>query len=144
MEKEMLQTRPLIRKAKRSLAISLLDFNLPFLVERLKQDSRWAKGELNTMVLLKNSYKKIVLTVLHKGTEIDSFQANGSITFQIIEGNLEFYTQNETVTLNVGHLLKIRENVKYRFTTREETAFLLTIAKGTSQKEQNIILAESN
>ena len=140
----MLQTKPLIRKAKRSLAISLLSLDLPFLVDKLKQDPGWAKGELNTMVLLKNSYKKIVLTVLHEGTEIDSFQANGSITFQIITGNLEFYTQNESVTLNAGHLLKIRENVKYRFTAREETAFLLTIAQGASQKEQNIILAESN
>jgi quercetin dioxygenase-like cupin family protein len=144
MEKEMLKTKPLLRKDNRSPDISLRTFDLPALIEKMKHSPDWAKGDLNTMILLKRPDKQIVLTALHEGTEIDSFQPSGSITFQIIEGELKFCTQNESVILDVGYLLTLHENVKYSYTTKEETVFLLTITKGTSQSAKNKIKIQSN
>lgn len=130
MEKESLNTTPFGRDNK-SPDGSLRAFDLPALIDKMKHSHTWAKGELNAMVLLKNPYKQIVLTALHEGTAIDSFQANTSITFQIIEGKLRFHTHKESVTLEKDQLLTLHEKIKYSLTTKEETVLLLTIANGT-------------
>jgi quercetin dioxygenase-like cupin family protein len=137
MEKESLKGKPPLPKDNRSLNASLLTFDLPTLIEMMKHSHAWAKGELNAMILLKSPDKQIVLTALHEGTEIKSFQSNDSITFQIIEGKLKFHTRKESVTLDQGQLLTLHENIKYSLTTREETVFLLTIANGTLQQAEN-------
>ena len=103
-------------------------FDLPTLIKKMRHSKTWADGELNAMILLNSRDKQIVLTALHEGTEINSFQANDSITFQIIEGQLMFHTRKETVTIEKGQLLTINDNIKYSLSTLEETIFLLTIA----------------
>jgi quercetin dioxygenase-like cupin family protein len=109
---------------------SVHTFDLPALIERMKHSHSWAKGELNAMILLKSPDKQIVLTALHEGTKISSFQSSDSITFQIIEGKLRFHTRKESLTIDKGQLLTLHENIKYSLTSRKETVFLLTIANG--------------
>ena len=137
MGKVTFKTKPVLGTETRSMDASLRTFDLPNLIERMKRKQTWAKGELNAMVLLKSRNKQIVLTTLHEGTEINSFQANDSITFQIIEGKLKLHTRNESVTLNKGQLLTLHENIKYSLTTKEETVLLLTIATSVLQPVEN-------
>ena len=115
---------------------SLFTFDLPTLIENMKNSSAWAEGELNAMILFKRPEKQIVLTALHEGTKIDSFQANDSVTFQIIEGKLKFHTTKESVTLKRGQLLALHEKIGYSLTSRKETVFLLTIDKRRCQQEE--------
>jgi len=119
---------------------ALLDFDMPVLIERLKLNQGWDHGELESMILFKRPERQIVLTALHPGTEINSFQSNDSITFQIIEGKLMFHTQSRTVMLEKGNLLTLHEKINYKLTSSEETVFLLTIAKSAFSKmaEKNI------
>ncbi len=107
-----------------------LALNLRVLISRMKRSVAWTNGELNAMILLKSDNTQIVLTAIHKGTEITSFQSNDSITFQIIEGNLMFHSRKESLSLDRGHLMTLHENVDYSLTTDEETVFLSTIASG--------------
>ena len=137
MEIETLNTIHPLPNDERSLNTSLFTFDLPTLIENMKHSHSWIKGELNAMILLKSPGKQIVLTALHKGTEINSFQANDSITIQIIEGKLRFHTRKESVSLDKGQLLTLHENIKYSLTTKEETVFLLTIANSTFQSSEN-------
>src|SRR3972149_5523591 len=113
MEKEMLKTRRPLRKDNRSLNASLHTFDLPALIEKMKHSHTWSRGELNAMILSKSHEKQIVLTALHKGTEIISFQSNDSITFQIIEGKLKFHTRKKSVNLDKGQLLTLQKKVNY-------------------------------
>jgi quercetin dioxygenase-like cupin family protein len=133
MKKESSQGQTLLPKENRPLNASFRTFDLPALINNMKHSQTWARGELNAMILLKSREKQIVLTALHEGTEINSFQANDSITFQIIEGQLKFHTRKESVTLEKGQLLTVHENIKYSLTSWQETVFLLTIATGTLQ-----------
>jgi quercetin dioxygenase-like cupin family protein len=116
---------------------SVLSLNLPVLIERMKHSDAWSKGELNAMILLKNDYTQIVLTAIHEGTEITSFQSNDSITFQIMEGRLKFHSRKESLTLDKGHLMTLHENVGYSLTTEEETVFLSTIASAMLETRDN-------
>ena len=81
------------------------------------------------MILLKDNKKNIVLVALHEGTEVVSYQSNNSITFQIIEGSLEFNTQKTSASLGMGQVLTLNDKVKYRLTASKETVLLLSIAK---------------
>lgn len=137
MEKETLITKPADSKENKILNASLLVFDLPLLIEKMKHSHSWAEGDLSAMILLKRADKQIVLTAFREGTKIKSFQSNDSITFQIIEGKLKFHTRKESVILGKGQLLAFHENIKYSLTTKEETVFLLTIANGNLQPEVN-------
>jgi hypothetical protein len=128
MEIETLRTRIPRTSNNRSSGCTLLGFNLPDLIATMKQSYTWTNGDLNAIILLKSADKQVVLTALHEGTEIKSFQSNESVTFQIIEGKLRFHIRKDTVTLGEGQQMTIDEKIKYSITTDVETVFLLTIS----------------
>jgi ethanolamine utilization protein EutQ (cupin superfamily) len=131
MKNQELITETHLSGNKSILNISLQNFDLPALVENVKDSRNWKQGEMNTMVLLKSTDKKVVLTALPEDTEIESFQENDSITVQIIEGRLRFHTRKVTVLLGRGQFLTLHQNIKYSMTTSKvKTIFLLTIAGG--------------
>jgi hypothetical protein len=116
---------------------SLQALNLPDLIRRMKRSDAWTNGELNAVVLLKSDNTQIVLTAIHEGTEITSFQSNDSITFQIIEGKLMFHSRKKSLALDEGHLMTLREKVGYSLSTEEETVFLSTIASNMVEPSYN-------
>ena len=111
----------------RSKSTSLTQFDLPSLIEKMKDTRSWKKGDLKTLTLLNIPGRQIVLTALHEGTEVDSFQTCDSITFQIVEGSILFRTSKETQFLDKGQTLTLNENIKYSFTASEESVVLLTL-----------------
>ena len=137
MKKESLNTKAPLQKDNKLSNASLNTFDLPILIEKMKHQQSWAKGEPHSMILLKCPYKQIVLTAMHEGTEIEFFQANELITLQIIEGNLKFHSQNESIILQEGQLITFHKNTKYSLSTKEDTVVLLTIAPGTFHPVKN-------
>jgi hypothetical protein len=137
MKEETLKISSPSRGDNSLLNSSLLTFDLPILIEKMKHSHAWTIGELNSMILLESPDKQILLTTLHEGTEINSFQSNDSITFQIIEGKLKFRSRKGSVILDKSHLLTLHENIKYSLTTWEETVLLLTIANNPLQPAEN-------
>ncbi|HEY5589542.1 MAG TPA: hypothetical protein VIK55_00860 [Paludibacter sp.] len=128
MEKQSFKTETSLSTDKSIQNASLLNFDLPTLVENIKLSQSWVQGKLNAVILLKSPEKQIVLTALHEDTEINSFQSSDSITVQIIEGKLKFHTRKVSVMLGRGQILTLHENIKYSMLTKEKTVFLLTIA----------------
>jgi hypothetical protein len=112
-------------------------FDMPKLIQNIKQSHAWVSGELKTLILLRNPEKQILLTAIHEGTEIESFQSKDSITIKIIEGELEFHSGKGNVVLYKGQCLTLRDKIEYTLKTNEETFFLLTIVSGTRNQERN-------
>ena len=137
MWKEMSTDKFLFYKADNSLNTSLYLYDFPTLIGKMKQKHSWIKGDLDTMILMKTPTKQIVLTAMHEGTEIKSFQSNESITFQIIEGKMKFHTLKGSLNLDKDQLLTVCENIKYSLTTNEETVLLLTITSNAVQLSEN-------
>jgi len=120
-----------------------MNFDIPSLIETLKQDPSWSRRELSTLILLKSPVKNIVLTLLPAGIEIKSVQLNDTITYQVLEGKLKFQICNESVVLGKGELLKLNEKTKYQFDSLEESAFLLT-SENSIQGQRNSRLSLNN
>ena len=137
MRKEMFKANDFFQESKTPSTPSFLVFDMPAMAEKMKHEQNWIDGELNSVILLKTPYKQIILTVLHDGTMIQSYQSNESITFQLLEGELIFNTRRSSVLLNKGQLFTLHENIKYSLTTREDSVLLLTIATGALQFSEN-------
>ncbi len=125
----LIRKSPLRRKLQSTNGL-LNEFDFPAIIAKLKRKQTLANGELKTVVLLKSPDKQILLTAMMENTEIDSFQANNSIFFKIMEGKVNFHTRKDSVILGQGQVFAIHENIKYRLITREKTILLMTITGG--------------
>jgi quercetin dioxygenase-like cupin family protein len=125
-EKTMFVTESIMYKDRRSLNSS----DLEALITNMKNEQAWVEGELKSAVLLRSPAKKIILTVLHKGTEIRSYQSDYSITFQVIEGKLRLKYGDKTFSLGKSEILIINEKIKYKIESLEDSAFLMILASG--------------
>lgn len=103
------------------------------LIRNMKLSNAWSRGDLNSMILVKNTERNVMLVALHEGTEIVSYQSNDSITFQIIEGKMEVNTGKTSEAIGLGQVLTLNDKVKYRLTTCEETVMLMSIAKDSAR-----------
>jgi hypothetical protein len=122
---------------KRSINTSLNSSDLGLMISHLKQEASWAEGELKSAILLKSPSKKILLTVIHAGTVISSFQNGDSLTFQVIEGILNLHFSNASFTLNKGEVLIMNEKLKYKIDSMEDSAFLMILASGQQINKYN-------
>jgi quercetin dioxygenase-like cupin family protein len=125
-EKSMFVTESIMYKDRRSLNSS----DLESMIDTMKNEQTWNEGELKSAVLLRSPAKKIILTVLHKGTEIRSFQSDFSVTFQVIEGKLRLNYGDKAFNLAKGEILIINEKIKYKIESVEDSAFLMILASG--------------
>jgi quercetin dioxygenase-like cupin family protein len=121
----------------RLINTSLNSSALGVMISHLKQEPSWEEGELKSAILLKSPSKKILLTVLHAGTVISSYQTDDSITFQVIEGILNLHFRNESFTLNKGEVLIMNEKLKYEINTLEDSAFLMILTSGRQNNKFN-------
>jgi hypothetical protein len=138
MEFVTLKYKNLFIRDKRVANPSLLPYDLPLLIKKLKESPGWNNGELAATILLKSPNKQIVLTVLHDETEIKSFQSGDSVTFQIIEGKMKFHSREESIILEKDQIMTLYNKIKFSLTTHdEESAFLLTIKTGSPKPGEN-------
>jgi hypothetical protein len=110
-----------------TLLSSTYTFDLPTLIRNMKLSHSWLKGDLSSMILLESHERQIILTAFNKGMEISSFQSKDSISFQIIEGSLEFHTRHDNLVLYEGESFTFIEKMNFRLTTKDVTVFLLTV-----------------
>ena len=102
-------------------------FDFPAIIKDLKGKQNWKNGELGSVILLRKPRLKVLLTVLHEGTEIVSNLVNDSATIKVLEGRLIIHVRNESLLLNEGEHVVIDEKLKFSLDSIEETAFLLTL-----------------
>ena len=137
MQIEIVQNNIQYTQIQGSSERKLSDFDLPSLIATMKNSNSWGNGELNSLVLLKSSEEQIILTAIHEGTEIESFQSSDSVSFQIIKGQLKFHILKDSITIQKDQLITLREHIKYRLTTQEDTIFLLTVSNSTTRTAIN-------
>jgi len=137
MDTDSLIIKPLSKRKDRTKTGTLNNINLPAIIAELKHNQTFDNTGIKTKILLKSPEKKILLTALHEDTEIESFQANNSITFQVIEGNVCLNTSYNSVNLRKGQLFTLFEYTNYKFITKEETVMLITITGRALQNVNN-------
>lgn len=112
---------------------SLVKIDIPVLVRQIKNEAAWAETDRNAITVYKTNGLSIVLIALHKDAVMPKHQANSLITIQILEGEIEFATDEDTSNLKTGQVLALHSAVSHSILAVKETVFLLTV---TSTKKQ--------
>jgi hypothetical protein len=127
MEVKTLRTNTLVYN-DRLMNQSLVTIRLSRLVDNLKLTLLESGNNLHSVVLLNRKEKKIILIAMNDGAEVESFQADDSVTIQLIEGRAQYKARKQLVDLVEGQLLRVSERTHYSFTAMEEAVIMLTIA----------------
>jgi quercetin dioxygenase-like cupin family protein len=129
METQTVKPNPSIHRFSKSSAAAFMAFDLPILIEKMKHAPTWSNEELHAEVLLKTPARQIVLTALRAGTEIESYQADHSVTVHVTEGIIKIHTRKGCMTLGQGNVMLIKEKAKYSLISGEDAVLLFNHCK---------------
>lgn len=118
---------------QRPLDAPLLTFNLPESLRKIKSEDTWQNATHNAVTLLEGKGMRIVLIAMKEGHIISPHQADCPISVQVVEGRVKFNTGEKTVTLGKGDLLTLHAGLRHGLEAEEESAFLLTLARGSGK-----------
>lgn len=115
----------------RLLDASMVTIDVPLFMKQLKQETSWKNSDRNSMTVFKTEGMSIILIGLHRGAEMIKHKAEGIICVQILEGQIKFTTDLQSVELGQGQMLTLHERIPHSILAIKETFFLLTLAMAT-------------
>jgi quercetin dioxygenase-like cupin family protein len=95
-------------------------------LSQLMNEEGWEKTDCNGITLFKTDNITTVLIVMHTGSRIGENCIDGTVTMQVIEGEVELTADEEVVTLHTGQVVMLHNDVTHSLLATEETVMLLT------------------
>jgi quercetin dioxygenase-like cupin family protein len=71
---------------------------------------------------------RIVLIALHEDAIIAKHTANGVISVQVLEGEIVFNTDHQSVVLKKGEMIALHKSEPHSVAAAKESVFILTLA----------------
>lgn len=134
MEIKYNEATPQRPEGDRPLDAALVSIDLPAFVKQIKDESTWKESNRNAITVFKTNGLRIVLIALRPDTEMARHIADGIISVEILEGQMQFNTDWRSVELSKGQMLVLHERIPHSVVALKETIFLLTLT--TSLKEK--------
>jgi quercetin dioxygenase-like cupin family protein len=119
----------------RVMDAKLVRMDIPEFIKQIKSEATWGNSDRNAMTVYKTNGMRIVLIALHANAEMTRHTADGIINLQILEGQIRFNTDEQSVELNKGQMLTLHKGIPHSVLAKEETIFLLTLT--TTSEEKN-------
>ena len=113
----------------------LVTMDLGSFTEQIRNEQAWKESDRNAITVFKTNGMRIVLIALHKDAEMAKHKADGMISVQVLEGQILFTTEEQSVKLGKGEMLALHENVPHSVLAKEETIFLLTLTTTLAGKK---------
>lgn len=107
---------------------ALVTIDLPALLKQIKEESSWKDSKRNAITVFKTNGLSIVLIALHEGAEMARHIADGIISVQVLEGEIQFNTDLRSVQLSEGQMLTLHKSIPHSLVALKETIFLLTLS----------------
>ncbi len=115
-------------EGERILNAELVEMNLNDFIKQLKSETTWSESDRNSVTIFKSETMRIVLLGLHEDAELKPHKTNGVISVQVLEGKIEFTTNQRSTLLEKGQMIALHENISHSLRALTECCFLLTIA----------------
>ncbi len=112
----------------RMIDATLVNIDLPSYMAQIKREKPWKDGKRNAITVFKTNSMRIVIIALHEGAEMARHTAEGMISVQVLEGLLQFHTDQQSVELSKGQMLALHECIPHSVKAIRETIFLLTLS----------------
>ncbi|MCO5230618.1 MAG: cupin domain-containing protein [Chitinophagales bacterium] len=122
------QATPLRPQGERVLNDTVVEMDINKTINQIKQENAWKDSDHNSITLFKSDKMRIVLIGLHENAELKTHTANAIISVQLIEGEIIFTAENESITLQPNQLVALQHKVPHSVKANKESFFLLTLA----------------
>lgn len=122
------QATELRPEGDRILNAELVEIDLNHYRRQIKEEQAWKNGDRNAITLFKSDEVRVVLIALHVGAELKTHTAPGTISVQVLEGEITFGTEQKTITLTTGQLITLQKEVPHSVFANKESTFLLTLS----------------
>lgn len=127
-ENDATENRP---EGHRALDGRLVEIDLNEFIDIIKTESAWKEKDRNAITIFKNDVQTMVLIALHHHALMAEHTAKGCISVQVLEGRIQFKTNERTVSLSKGNMITLGNGIPHSVLAEEESVFLLTV---TTQK----------
>ncbi len=105
----------------------LVSIDIPEFIKLLKAETTWQTSDRNAITVFKTNGMCIVLIALHKETVMKKHTAENIISVQVLEGEINFSTDNESFILRQGNMVALHEGLPHSVKAIKESVFLLTL-----------------
>jgi quercetin dioxygenase-like cupin family protein len=120
-------------EGSRVLNAPLVEMNLNKFIEQVRNETTWTESDRNSLTIFKSDTMRIVLMGMHENSELKSHKANGVISVQVLEGSINFITEEQQVLIEKGQMIALQANITHSVIALTESFFLLTLAMNNPQ-----------
>ena len=114
-------------QGERTMDAPLVTIDLRSFTKQIKDEKAWKDSDRNAITVFKTNGMRIVLIALHKNAEMIKHTADGLISVQVLEGQMIFTTDEQSIELGKGQMLALHKGIAHSVVAKEETVFLLTL-----------------
>ncbi|HET9789961.1 MAG TPA: cupin domain-containing protein [Candidatus Angelobacter sp.] len=112
---------------------TFLQFDLQQEIAEAEQKKPWPSG-IHARTLIKKHDFRVVLILMEPGAKMSEHHADGTISVQVLKGQIQFRSPETTQTLHAGSLLMLQASTKHDVEGTDNAAFLLTIGWPKSEE----------
>ena len=102
-------------------------FDLKQEIADAESNKPWQEGH-TAKTLFKKPDFRVVLVNMEKSSRLKEHHADGTISVQVLQGEIRFIADGKVHTLSTGSLFTLGVSIKHEVEAVQDSAFLLTIA----------------
>ncbi|HYV93936.1 MAG TPA: cupin domain-containing protein [Chitinophagales bacterium] len=134
MEEKFNEATPQRPEGDRPLDAPMVTIDLPSFIDQIRKEPSWKDSDRNAITVFKTNGLRIVLIALHAGAEMIKHTAAGIISIQVLEGQIKFSTDEQSVELGKGQMLAMHGSIPHSVQAETEAVFLLTLTTTLEEK----------
>ncbi len=123
-QNESTKLRP---EGSRIIDAPLVSMDIPAFIKQLRNETVWENADRNAITVFKTNGMRIVLIALHKDAELKKHTADGIISVQVIEGEINFNTDDQSLILKKNQIVGLHKGIPHSVKAIKESVFLLTL-----------------
>jgi quercetin dioxygenase-like cupin family protein len=107
--------------------------------QQLMEEEAWQKSDRNAITVFKSEGVTVVIVALHKDAVMKpgTVEGTGIMTLQVMDGHVNFRTENESLDLHRGQMVVLHEHIPYSATAMEESICVLTMVRAVADNSGN-------
>jgi len=111
----------------RVLDALLVEMDLNNFIVKIKDEITWTTTDHNSITIFKSDDTTIVLIGMHKNAKLKKHTVYGYIQVQVLEGEINFCTEQQTVSIKKGQMIALKADIPHSILALDESFFLLTV-----------------
>ena len=128
MEAKHNESTELRPEGGRLMDAPVVPMNVPEFIRQIKEEPAWKKSDRNAITIYKTNGMRIVLIALHEDAVMEKHTTNGVVSVQVLDGEVAFNTQENSIVLRKGEMIALHRNVPHSVAATKESVFLLTVS----------------